>query len=108
MFILLAVPVVVAIAATHRYLQVYAPSNVLARWARARPASWRTVTGLVAVAGVLVLAMHAAAAGATRGAPGWLNLVVLILAWDAIKVSCLAVGVVMRGIGHYAQRIFAP
>lgn len=25
-----------------------------------------------------------------QGAPGWLNLVVLILAWDAIKIALLA------------------
>lgn len=32
----------------------------------------------------------------SAGAPGWVNIVVLVLAWDAIKVSCSAVGVVLR------------
>lgn len=96
MLVLLALPVILAVAALHRFLQVYAPSNVLARHVHARQPSWPTAAGLVGVAGLLLVAMHAVAAAPARGAPGWLNLVVLILAWDAIKVCWLALIVGFR------------
>ena len=35
--------------------------------------------------------MHPVAGAVAGGAPDWLNLVVLILAWDAIKISMLTV-----------------
>ena len=96
MLILLALPVIVAVAALHRYLQVYAPSNVLVRRARAQRARWRTAFTLAAGAGALVIVMHAFAGAAASGAPDWLNLVVLVLAWDTIKVGCLAVATAGR------------
>jgi hypothetical protein len=97
MFILLALPVIAVVASAHRYLQVYAPSNVLARRVRVRRTSWRIAAGLLGVAGLLLAAMHAVAAASTaRGAPGWLNLVVLVLAWDAIKVGMLSVAIGVR------------
>ena len=45
---------------------------------------------LLALAVVLMTAMHALAERVAAGAPGWLNLVVLVLAWDGIKVALLA------------------
>ena len=41
MLILLALPVIVAVAAFHRYLQIYAPSNLLVRRVRAQQPRWR-------------------------------------------------------------------
>lgn len=96
MLILLALPVIVAIAAFHRYLQAYAPSNLLVRRARAQQPRWRTAFALATVAGVLLVVMHTFAGAVASGAPEWLNLVVLILAWNAIKVSMLTASVSAR------------
>ena len=63
---------------------------------------------LMALAAVLLTLMHVLAEAIAAGAPGWLNLVVLVLAWDALKVGCLALGVVLRrisvGVRHVAGR----
>jgi hypothetical protein len=40
--------------------------------------------------------MHVVANAVSAGAPGWLNVLVLALAWDAIKVGWLAVSVLLR------------
>lgn len=90
MLILLALPVIVAVAAVHHLLHSYAPTNRLARHMRARTPLCRTAAALMAVAAVLLLAMHAVSVAVVAGAPGWLNLVVLVLAWDAIKMAALA------------------
>ena len=50
------------------------------------------------LAGLLLVGMHVLAEAVAAGAPGWLNLVVLVLAWDAIKVGGLALGVVLHRI----------
>jgi hypothetical protein len=89
MLILLGLPVVVAVAATHRYLQFYAPSNLLVRRVRAHEPRWRTVGAPAGAVGLLLLTMHAAAVAVAAGAPGWLNLAVLVLAWDAVKLAVL-------------------
>lgn len=81
-----------------RYLQVYAPSNVLIRSVRSARPRWQTALALVALATILLVATHAVALAVERSAPGWLNLIVLVLVWDAIKVACLAVGVVLRSL----------
>lgn len=90
MLILLMIPVLFAVAALQRYLTLYAPSNVLTRHVRRSPAHVRTALMLVVLAGALLVAMHAVHVAIREGAPGWLNLVVLILAWDFIKLICLA------------------
>jgi hypothetical protein len=104
MLILLVVPVFFAVAAMHRYLQFYAPSNTLVRRVRAQRPRWRTSAAMAGVAGVLVLAMHAVAAAVSGGAAGWLNLVVLVLAWDAIKIGCLAIAIALGCIARALRR----
>ncbi len=89
MLILLALPVVVAVGAAHRYLQFYAPSNLLVRRVRAHEPRWRTIVALAGAVGLVVLTMHAVAVAVAEGAPGWLNLAVLVLAWDSIKLVVL-------------------
>ena len=90
MLLLLTLPVFVAVATVHRYLQLNAPSNLLAIRARSTAPTFRMAGVLLAVAVVLMTAMHALAERVAAGAPGWLNLVVLVLAWDGIKVALLA------------------
>lgn len=96
MFLLLMVPVVVLVAAVHRVLQLYAPSNVLAARVRRERPRIRVLVGLVVIAAMLVVAAHLVATWAATGGPGWLNLVVLIAVWDAFKFAALAVIVALR------------
>jgi hypothetical protein len=87
---LLALPVFATVAFVHRCLQLYAPSNLLVRYVRIAAPRFRTAVGLFALAAALLVAMHVAAEAVAAGAPGWLNLVVLVLAWDAIKIGVLS------------------
>jgi|SRR3954454_13348694 hypothetical protein len=90
MLIMLAIPVIVAVAYMHRFIQEVAPSNVLARTVRSVRPRWRMAAGLFGLTGLMLLAMHAVAKTVSAGAPGWLNLVVFVLAWDAVKFAVLA------------------
>lgn len=90
MLFLLLLPVVGGVAVFWRYIQIYAPSNVLIRHVRYAAPCWRTVLALAALAVALLVAMHLVSEAIARGAPGWLNLVVLVLAWDSIKLGVLA------------------
>lgn len=90
MLLLLALPVIAMAAATHRYLLLYAPSNVLLRRARAAPPTARMVAGFLGWGLALFLAMHALAQQVAAGAPAWLNILILVLAWDGIKCGYAA------------------
>jgi hypothetical protein len=59
---------------------------------------------LVGLATVLLMTTHIVANAVAAGAPGWLNLVVLVIAWDAVKIGWLAVGVALRSIVGAARR----
>lgn len=98
MILLLALPVLAAVAVAHRWMQGYAPSNVLARRVRASRPRLSTALMLMALADVLLLTMKITASATEAGAPGWLNAVVLILAWDTIKVALLAAVCAARGV----------
>lgn len=93
---MLLVPVLVLVTRVHRYLQLYAPSNALIARTRIAPPRFRTALLRATVAMTLLVAMHVIAEAVAAGAPGWLNLVVGVLAWDAIKLGLLAVSVVVR------------
>lgn len=96
MLFLLALPVISLVALLWRNLQIYAPSNVFIRHLRSAPPRWRTVLALLALASALLFTVHLVSQAIGDGAPGWLNLVVLVLAWDAIKVGVAAVTVAGR------------
>lgn len=104
MLLLLVIPVLVAVGALQRYLAVYAPSNVLIRHVRTTRPSWKMAAGLAALAAALLLAMRGVQLGVSAGGPGWLNLVVVLLAWDAIKIGCLTIGVLLRGVAELLRR----
>jgi hypothetical protein len=106
MLVLLALPIIVAVAAMHRYLHYYAPTNLLARRVRAHEPRWRTAAGLIVLAGLLLVAMHVLAEAVAHGAPEWLNLIVLVLAWDAIKLSALVCAVLARRVFLIPSRTF--
>ncbi len=76
-------------AALHGLLRTYAPSNILLDFLRTR----RGLKLAIPVAVVLVpIYLYAASFTTTlieRGAPGWLNLLVLLLIWNAIKFTVM-------------------
>ena len=72
---------------------------------RSAPPRWLMAAALLGLATVLLLTMHAVANAVSAGAPGWLNLVVLVLAWDALKVATLAArGHLQSHVDNYASR----
>lgn len=104
MLLLLAIPVLLAVTAAHRYLAVYAHSNILVRHVRNSPARLGTAVMLALLAAGLLLAMRAVDLAIGAGAPGWLSIVVVILAWDAIKIGCLAMVVAARSATGVLRR----
>jgi hypothetical protein len=92
MLILLARPVIAAVAFVQRILQAVAPSNVLITRVRRAGPSCRGGATLAVLALLLLMAFRVLTLAISSGAPGWLNLLVLVLAWDTIKfavASCL-------------------
>lgn len=92
MLIVLAIPVIVAVAFAHRVLQAVAPSNMLITRIRRAGPSWSAGVGLVVLALPLLMAIRILTSATSGGAPSWLHLFVLVLAWDTIKfgiASCL-------------------
>lgn len=100
MLVLLVIPVVLLVAGANRYLSRYAPSNVLSRHLRSAANRQRLVVILVAVTVTLLLLFAANLfEAAANGAGGWLNIVALILVWDATKFGVLAALMSVRAIG---------
>lgn len=104
MLILLFIPIFFVVACVYRYLQLYAPSNVLIARVRNSPPRWRTAALPLALAYTLVWAAHYLSTAIHRGAPGWLHLFVLVLLWDAIKLGLLAVHATGRRMVAAARR----
>lgn len=96
MIMLLALPVVAAVALAHRYLSLYAPSNVLIRRGRASKPTLRAAAAMLAVTAGLMVAMKVVLDAVATGAPGWLNIVVLVLAWDILRIGLLALHTMLR------------
>lgn len=96
MLILLALPVIAVVAVVHSMVQGFAPTNLLVKRVLSARPSGRTAVALFGLTTVLVLATHTVADAVSAGAPGWLNVLVLVLAWDSYKVAWLAVGVALR------------
>jgi hypothetical protein len=91
--LILAVGVAVLV---HHYLQMNAPSNaIVAKIRRERPRV-RVAAGLVGLSATLSAGAFVLADCMTSGAPGWLNLIVLIAIWDACKLGALGVEVFLR------------
>lgn len=105
MLLLLTLPVVFIVAHVYGYLQLYAPSNLLIAHVRTSPPRWRTATFLLTLAYALIWATHYLSMAIQNGAPGWLNLVVMVLAWDAIKTALLGVHTMLRAVGRVAMRV---
>lgn len=90
MLVLLAVPVILAVAFIHNAVQRHAPSNKLVRRAWRSEPSGRVVMvqGLLAVG--FSFAVHLVLIAIVSGASKALFLVVMLLAWNSIKFAVSA------------------
>lgn len=104
MLFLLAFPVFLAVVGVHRYLATYAPSSILIRHVRRSQPRWRTVSSLAVLTSALLLVLRAVEVAIVAGAPGWLNLIALVLAWDAIKFAIESALIAFRGIAALFRR----
>ncbi|QBX57279.1 hypothetical protein EXE58_18835 [Nocardioides seonyuensis] len=100
MLLLVMLPVVFVVARVYDYLQLNAPANVSIPRVRAAAPRWRTAAGLTLLAATLLMAMHVVAEAVVHGAPGWMNLIVPILAWDSIRLGLLACITAVRRVVH--------
>jgi hypothetical protein len=98
LLLLIAVPVIVLGAFAHSLLQAYAPANVLVRRVRASRPTFRTAVALGALAFGCASAVQTIHLAIEAGAPGWLNLVAFVLAWDAIKFAVMACLISVRRV----------
>lgn len=105
MLFMLALPILITAAGMHRYLQRYAPSNLLACRVRTAVPTFRLGAALMACSAVLLVLMHVLVEAIAAGAPSWLNLVVLVLAWDVIKLTLVALVVAARSLAALLQRL---
>ncbi|WP_145725764.1 MULTISPECIES: hypothetical protein [Nocardioides] len=90
LLLLIALPVIILATLSYGLLQAYAPSNVLIRRVQSARPTIRMAVALGALAFACALSVHTLHLAIDAGAPGLLNIVVLLLAWDAIKFAILA------------------
>ena len=68
MLVLLAIPVIAAVAITHRFIQAVAPSNLLVRSVRSAAPRWAIAAALLGIAIALLVTMHGVAIALSAGA----------------------------------------
>lgn len=77
-------------AAIRGYLACYMPTNRVIDWLRSpRGLKWAIPVACVATPAYL-FAMSVCAAVVERGGPGYLNVLVLLFAWNALKFASVA------------------
>jgi hypothetical protein len=78
-------------AAIHRFLYTYMPSNIAIDLLRTRRGlKWALPVALILVPAYLIASAMASAA-VDRSGPDWLNVLVLVFIWDAMKFTALAI-----------------
>lgn len=78
-------------AAIYDFMQRYMPSNRAIRWLRTpRGLKWAIPLGLIAAPAYLGLTALAIQ-GAARPGLGWLNVLVFLFLWDALKFTWMAI-----------------
>ena len=76
-------------AALNGYLRFYMPTNRAVEWLRSpRGLKWAIPVALVATPSYL-FAMSVGAVIIQRGGPGYINVLVLLFAWNSIKFTAL-------------------
>jgi hypothetical protein len=84
------------VAVFQRWVARHAPSNLVLARVGMSPPRWRHAAGLAVLASVSFAVSRLLAAALEAGAPGWLNLVVLVATWDGLKFGWHAIGVALR------------
>jgi hypothetical protein len=78
-------------AAIRGYLRFYMPTNRAVDWLRTqRGLKWALPLALISAFAYLC-AMRFCAISVERGGPGYLNVLVLLFAWNFMKFACTAV-----------------
>jgi hypothetical protein len=91
-------------AALNGYLRFYMPANRAVDWLRTPPGlKWAMPVALAATPSYL-FAMSICATIVKRGGPGYLNVLVILFAWNALKFTALAVVTLFRALGEIAAR----
>lgn len=86
------------------YLTFYMPTNRAIDWLRSpRGLKWAIPVAFVATPAYL-FAMSVCMSLIERGRPGYLNVPVMLFAWDAIKFAALAVVTPLRWAAQYVTR----
>lgn len=94
-------------AALNGYLRCYAPTNRAVAWLRTTPGSrWAIPVALAATAAFL-FTMSICATIVERGGPGYLNVLVVLCAWNSLKFAALAVLTPFRYFNKFAARALA-
>ena len=77
-------------AALNGYLRFYMPTNRAIDWLRTpRGLKWAIPVALVTTP-IYLFAMSVCAVIIERGGPGYLNVLVLLFAWNSMKFACMA------------------
>jgi hypothetical protein len=91
-------------AAIHGYLAFYMPTNRAVAWLRSpRGLKWAIPVALVTTPTYLV-AMGVGMTLIERGGSGYLNVLVMLFAWNALKFAAMAVFSVPLVIGRAVSR----
>ncbi len=91
-------------AALNGYMRFYMPTNRAVDWLRTpRGLKWAIPVALV-TAPTYLFAMSVCATIIDRGGPGWLNVLVLLFAYHAIKFACVAVVSPILAVASVLQR----
>lgn len=82
--------IVIASARVRWFLRCYAPSNIALDAIRARRGHKWGIPAAIVLVPIYLYAASLTTALIERGAPGWLNIVVLVLIWGALKFAVMA------------------
>jgi hypothetical protein len=75
--------------AIRRYLRMYMPTNIAIALLRSRRGLKWAIPAALGLVPAYLFAAAMASSAVTHGGPGWLNILVLLFAWDACKFAAL-------------------
>lgn len=104
MLFLISVPVVVAVIVVHGFLQRHAPTNYLVRHARTSAPTMSAAALHAGLAAACLAGLRAVDLAIAAGAPKVLYLLVLVMAWDAVKLLGSATLLVGRAATQALRR----
>lgn len=91
-------------AALNGYMRFYMPTNRVVDWLRGPGGlKWAVPVALVATPTYL-FAMSVCATMVQRGRPGYLNVLVMLFAWNSMKFACIAVVGPFLYVGYLRAR----